>query len=106
MTAPLTSLYGRPIRVTATGRLNGAAVALVGARVMAVQLTAAAATATLALSDAADGSNPLIDLQTPLSGESRLFDFSELGGVPFAVDVFCTLGGAGAIAQVWTTRRV
>jgi hypothetical protein len=72
---------------------------------MAVLLASGAAAAgTLALSDAADGSNPIVDLQTA-AADAKLFDFSEVGGVPFGVDVFCTLGGAGAIADVWSTRR-
>jgi hypothetical protein len=106
MTSPLTPLFGKPIRQAATAgvRPGGGSNAYVGARVMAVLLTPAAAAASLILYNAGSASDPLLDVAAAASGSSVYIDLSEVGGTPFDVDIWCVLTGAGAIVELWLDK--
>lgn len=106
MTAPLTPLYGKPLRQVATAgvRPGGGSNAYVGARIMAVLLTPAAAAASLILYDAASAVNPVLDMSAAALGASVFVNLSEVGGIPCAVDIWSVLTGAGAIFEIWLDR--
>ena len=92
------SRYGVPTRVSGDAQVGATGAIHVWGVLL---ISGAAAASTLALFNSADGSGTSrLDFAKP-TGQSELFDFSEVGGVPFPTALYANIGGSGAIAYIW-----
>ncbi len=72
--------------------------------VYAVQIRANGANADIELTNATTDTNANEFFYNILDGDSRLFDYSPLGGVVFDTGLTVTVSGSGAAIVIWTDK--